>query len=201
MTAHTLTVDIQHYWLAGTGRGSGAMLDAVAHRDAHGLPALPGRHIKGLLRDAVEAAKGWGWPGYDGLAATLFGDRTESSIDEGIIPAPGALRVSDARLDHGLAALLAHKEQAAQRARLFRVLAATRIDRETGTAADQTLRSIEVVVPLRLQAVIEPIPGAQPPADWADRLQAVLPLIPAVGGKRNRGLGRAVLSLHPTPAA
>lgn len=199
MTVQTLTVDIQHYWLSGTGRGGGAMLDAVAHRDAHGLPALPGRHLKGLLRDAVENAQGLGWPGYADLAALLFGDRTEPSAEAGFIPAPGALRVSDARLPADLSAWLAQPAQKSQRPRLFRVLAATRIDPDSGTADNQTLRSVEVVVPLCLQARIEPIPGAQPPADWPQRLRAVLPLITAVGGKRNRGLGRAVLSL--TPAA
>lgn len=200
MSAHILTVDIQHYWLPGTGRGGGAMLDATAHRDPKGLPVLPGRHLKGLLREALESAAAWGWAGYSGLAAQLFGDRTESSVAEGIIPAAGTLRVSDARLPAELASQLANSAHAARRARLarlYRVLAATRIDPDSGTAADQSLRSIEVVVPLRLHARIEPIPGAEPPADWPQRLQAVLPLIPAVGSKRNRGLGRALLSLAP----
>ena len=195
MTEQILTIDIQHYWLAGTGRGSGAMLDAVAHRDADGLPALPGRHVKGLLRDALETAHALGWPGYANLAAALFGDRTETSVASGIIPAPGTLRVSDARVPADIGSWLAHPTRAAQRARLFRVLAATRIDPESGTADNQTLRSVEVVVPLRLQSCIEAIPGAQAPADWPQRLRSVLPIIAAVGGKRNRGMGRAVLEL------
>ena len=100
MTSMTLVVDIHSYWQSGGGRGQGAVLDATAHRDADGLPVLPGRHLKGLLREALEAAERWQWQGYEGLAAKLFGDRTEEAKEklENAKPAPGYLRISDATL-------------------------------------------------------------------------------------------------------
>lgn len=196
MSAYTLHIGLQSYWHAGTGRGLGAAVDAAAYRDSDGLPALPGRHLKGLLRDALEQAQVWRWDGHaDGaLLHSLFGQRTESA-QAGQVPASGLLRVSDARLPDDLCAWLRQDEQRGQRAALFRILQSTAVDDSTGSAKDGSLRGIEVVVPLDLQARIEPLPGVTPPADWAERLREVLPLIPAVGGHRTRGLGRALLSL------
>jgi len=197
MSAYTLHIRLQSYWHAGTGRGLGAAVDAAAYRDGDDLPALPGRHIKGLLRDALEQAQAWGWQGHaDGvLLHSLFGQRTES-LNAGQIPASGLLRVSDARLPGVLCVWLGHDDRRSQRTALFRVVQSTAVDDSTGSAKDGSLRGIEVVVPLDLQARIEPLPGAVPPADWAERLREVLPLIPAVGGHRTRGLGRALLSLE-----
>lgn len=195
MSMQTLCVDIQHFWVSGTGRGSGALLDATAHRDANGLPVVPGRHLKGLLRDAIEAAQEWNWPGYEGMAAALFGDRTEG-VPRGTVPRRGALRVGDARLPDAVIALLTNGAAAKRKDGLFRVLSSTRIDGRSGTAMDQTLRSMEVVVPLQLYSTVETVAGIEAPQDWPRLIRAVLPLISAVGAHRSRGLGRAVLSLQ-----
>lgn len=197
MNAHTLHIRLQNYWHCGTGRGLGAAIDAAAWRDGDDLPAVPGRHLKGLLRDALEQARDWGWSGHaDGsLLRTLFGERTEEDR-AGVPPGSGLIRVSDARLPQALCDWLRHEDRRSQRAALFCVLQSTAVNERTGSAEDRSLRGIEVVVPLDLQAHIEPLPGAQPPADWAERLREVLPLVPAIGGHRTRGLGRALLTLE-----
>lgn len=195
---HVLQVCVRSYWHSGTGRGLGAAVDVAAYRDADNLPALPGRHIKGLLRHALEQAWSWGWAGHaDGsLLHNLLGQRTEQTPD-GQVPSSGLLRVSDARLPDELGAWLSVDERSAERAALFRILQSTAVDEITGSARDRSLRGIEVVVPLDLRAIIEPIPGpGAPPSDWPERLCEVLPLIPAVGGHRTRGLGRAQLTLE-----
>lgn len=197
MSTPTLDIRFQSYWHCGTGRGLGAAVDAAAYRDGDDLPAVPGRHIKGLLRDALEQAQAWGWSGHaDGsMLQTLFGQRTEVDLVDAP-PASGLIRVSDARLPEALCDWLRHEDRRSQRAALFRVMQSTAIDEGSGSAKDGSLRGIEVVVPLELQAHIEPLPGAAPPPDWVDRLREVLPLIPAVGGHRGRGLGRALISLE-----
>ncbi len=201
MSHATLTIDIQGYWHAGGGRGAGAVLDAVVHKDNLGLPLLPGRHLKGLLRDALHRAALWGWDGYDTLAERLFGQTTENHSGEQP-PSPGCLRVSDARLPDELAAWLGSAEEEAknQRAELFRSHYVTAIEHESGTAKTHSLRGIEVTIPLQLQAVIAPLPGREPPLDWIEKLHAVLPLIDAVGAHRSRGLGRAQLMLKEVKA-
>lgn len=200
MTAQHLIVDIRSYWHPGGGRGRGMVLDAAAHRASDGLPALPGRHLKGLLREALEMAQHWQWPGYEGLSARLFGARSGDPGAEGGVPAPGCLRVSDARLPSALADYLRGPPGSGLVPGLFRALYATAVEHESGSARDKSLRGIEVIVPMQVVARIEPIPGREaPPGDWPQRLGKVLPLVPAVGAHRSRGLGRAVLSLEDAP--
>jgi hypothetical protein len=52
-------VEISGWWHAGTGRGGGEDADAVVAKDRYGLPYLPGRHLKGLLRDACLRLEHW----------------------------------------------------------------------------------------------------------------------------------------------
>ncbi len=54
-----LIVEISGWWHAGTGRGGGEDADAVVAKDRYGLPYLPGRHLKGLLRDACLRLERW----------------------------------------------------------------------------------------------------------------------------------------------
>lgn len=197
MDQATLNLDIRHYWHSGAGEGMGAYADAAAWRASDGLPAVPGRQLKGLLRDAVYQAVQYGWC-RDDMDARLFGRRSEEqSSDPEKRPASGCLRVSDALLPEAERAWLAGPDGRALRPHLFRTLYSTAIDDDTGTAKDHSLRGIEVVVPMQLQAVIQTLPGqGDIPEDWRAQLETALPLITAVGGWRSRGLGRVVLALH-----
>jgi len=197
MSGCTLIVDLRSYWHAGAGRGGGAVLDAVVHRDGNGLPVLPGRHLKGLLRDALERAEAYQWPGYTNLATRVFGARAGADRSPDSV---ATVRVGDAALPDELTAWLAGtSEGRALIPNLYRGIYATAVDHDTGTARDMSLRGIEVTVPLELRARIEPVSADGPPPEgWADHLRDVLPLIDAVGAHRTRGLGRAVLSLEET---
>lgn len=201
-----LSVAIRGYWHAGTGRGSGHHLDALVDTDADGLPYLAGRHLKGLLRDAVHRAEIWGLlaPHGDNLTLRLFGSR---GYDEGQpVPRedtePGRLQVGDARLPENLSAWLGHQDQAHLRAGLYRALYSTAVGDE-GVARGRSLRGIQVTVPLDLEAQVRYIPdqlgrhGDALPDCWFSILHECLPLIRAVGANRTRGLGRAVLTLTP----
>ena len=46
-------INILDFWLFGSGRGEGAHIDSTPLLDARGLPYVPGRAVKGLLRDAT----------------------------------------------------------------------------------------------------------------------------------------------------
>ncbi|WP_421621538.1 RAMP superfamily CRISPR-associated protein [Alkalilimnicola ehrlichii] len=197
MKGARLRIDLRSYWHSGGGTSGGATADALVQRDAHGLPVVPGRHLKGLLREAVAAAGDWGWSGYTGLAEHLFGER---SVEGERVPAPGCLRVGDARLRSDLADWLAETEEGrALRPGFYRTLHATAIDHRSGTALDRSLRGVEVTVPLQLVARVTPV-SDRVPAAWMTRLGEVLPLIRAVGAQRSRGLGRAVLTLEEEAA-
>lgn len=190
MTAATLSIDIRSYWHPGTGRGSGYHLDAVTHEGADGLPRLPGRTLKGLLRDAVFRAESWNWGEVPaGSTETLFGALGRE--DRGT--RPGLLRISDATLPAEVAAWLGAMDGKGLVAGLYLEHFSTAIGPD-GIATDRSLRGMRVVVPLELEATIDLVPGvALGGLDWRGLLEAVFPLVPAVGAHRTRGLGRALL--------
>jgi CRISPR/Cas system CSM-associated protein Csm3 (group 7 of RAMP superfamily) len=201
MITKTLKIDISSYWHAGTGSGQGALLNAVVEKDALGLPYLPGRTLKGLLRDAVYRWETFG--GYDdinkdsvSITEQLFGPRGE----EGKSTFTGLIRVSSAKLDDTFYQVIQSIEETKQK-QLIQYLYAehfsTAIDKETGTAIDKSLRGIELIIPTTLYADIAIVDEAQHAhlATHAFTLLAqAFPLIQAVGKHKNRGLGRAHLT-------
>lgn len=197
MNNATLIIDIQSYWHPGTGRGSGFHLDAIAHAGADGVPRLPGRSLKGLLRDALYRAEAWHWPQIAaGTTETLFGSRLKerSGRPDENLSTSGSLRVGDAMLADEIAQYLASPAGRTLVPGLFREHFSTAIE-ATGVAREHSLRGMQVVVPLTLYANLAEVPGIPVPIpDWRERLQAVFPLITAVGAHRTRGFGRARLS-------
>lgn len=198
---YKLSFDIRSYWHAGTGRGSGSHLDAIVQRDAYSLPVLPGRTVKGLLRDAVMQAENLGWlsklPSPRSIAVSpadfLFG-QMPAGDEEVSEHRPGLLRTGSAALPAGMAAWLREDAQAAYRAKLFRELHSTAIDEVTGTAVDKSLRGIEVCIPLTLEAPLSVLHETDWP--WTECIGMALPLLRYIGSKRNRGLGRVSVTLE-----
>lgn len=192
-----LHLELMHYWHVGTGSGRGGHLDAVVRRDELGLPLIPGRSLKGLLREAVRKAHALGWYGNaEDPSTLLFGGSSQAASDG--YSRPGALRVSDARLPSALRdAIAAHSGQ--QRGALvstfYREMFSTAIDEHSGTAREHTLRGIEVAVPCKLVADLEALEPATDP-QWAETVRAALPLLRAVGGHRTRGYGRVRIVLE-----
>ena len=206
------------YWHAGTGRGDGERADAVVQRTADGLPFLPGRTVKGLLRHAVELGRRVGMGIQHEDVVRWFGSAiegpsdTEDRVDRleaaRFSTREGVLRVGSAELGADWAAWArsvgsaarsvarAHGDdpalaQVPELAPLFATLASTSIS-ETGVAAERTLRTLEVAVPMALVAELEGPDGD----GWLAALQRVSPFLRALGSGRNRGLGRVALTLE-----
>ncbi|HIE02318.1 MAG TPA: hypothetical protein EYP59_18890 [Thiotrichaceae bacterium] len=208
---YQLKFQLHSYWRAGTGRGGGAVLDELVHKDAYGLPCLPGRTIKGLLRDAVYRAEMWGLlsdelkQGEGELTQCLFGSNAPVQEETRLETTPGALRVSDAVLDEKLQqyliALLTSLDSENQedglnlRRGFFHHIHATAIEHESGTAKKTSLRGMEVTIPLTLTAQLQVLPHTQLIENWHKELNFCLPLIRAIGSSRSRGLGRVTVTL------
>jgi len=202
---YQLKFNIHTYWRAGTGRGAGALLDEMVHKDANGLPSLPGRTVKGLLRDAVFRAEEWGQVSSGSTINWFGGNALEKGETESRLEIkPGALGVSDALLDDAvrkyLIGLLKDKNQNRQstgkslRQGFFHKIYATAIEHKSGSAKDKSLRGMEVTIPLTLTAqlhVLQPLNDEH----WASHLEKCLPLIRALGTSRSRGLGRVTVEL------
>lgn len=202
MTVRYLHCRFLSYWHPGTGGGLGARLDARA-RTLNGLPVLPGRTLKGVLRDAAGRAEALGW--FNDLPAiggrwtdVLFGRAaTEGSS------VPGILRFGSAELD--AATMCAYRALPADgqvlAARGMRsALHQTAID-ANGVAVEGSLRGIEVFVPMPLVAPIEWIgtPEHPEPALAFTILTRSFALVEGLGAHRTRGLGRVELSLEDKP--
>lgn len=212
--AARLQVELLGFWHPGTGRGEGASADAVVQRDQAGLPFLPGRSVKGLLREAVRLGVEAGVAGLtDELETFLFGSPLPGGIhaDKRVGPLeeqryatlPGSLQVGSARLGAGRSAqgrwcAYARTDEGERLARsLVTTFSSTRL--EGGVASDGTLRTIEVVVPVTLSAELrvggEAAEGR--PIPWESLDEAVQVFLRALGSHRNRGMGRCRARILP----
>ena len=191
-----LVFHIKSFWHAGTGRGKSQALDMLVHKDSRNLPLLPGKTVKGLVRDAVNRAEHWGQVS-PGLTAALFGFRKPgtSRFDS----TPGALAFDDAQLPRAFREW-AFTQDAAVLQGLYQEIHATQINPETGCAQKNSLRGMEVTIPLTLTA---PIHRCDQETlirfpEWPGELKKCLPLIRGLGVSRTRGLGRCKVVLEET---
>ncbi|MEX0914939.1 MAG: RAMP superfamily CRISPR-associated protein [Wenzhouxiangellaceae bacterium] len=214
-TAEWLTIDIRTFWHAGTGKSSGSYLDALAERNRDGLPVLPGRHIKGLLRDAYRhafaldrierlpdsLAAALEKSGIGTLEELLFGSISDKEIRTRT--RPGMLRVSSGQLP--LSERAALNAEPTLKPFLYFELFSTAID-ANGVASTDSLRGIEAAAPTRLIARLDLELTATEPShleaqqallddecrwEWLD---PALAMMDAVGASRHRGMGEAVIT-------
>ena len=194
-----LRIDLVEPWHAGSGRGDGPGADALVIRDAAGLPYLPGKTLKGLLREALELVTACGRGGGSSVVDELFGSTGDSTALAGarrFTTTEGRLFVGSAHLGRDAeerrrwAAWAQGRPELVEK--LFTLISSTKIDAD-GVASDQTLRTIQYAVPVTLFAEVEP-KGELPP-EWRVQLAAALPLVRSLGTRRNRGFGRCTLRL------
>jgi CRISPR/Cas system CSM-associated protein Csm3 (group 7 of RAMP superfamily) len=171
-------------WHCGSGLCSGADVDELALKDSRRLPYIPGRTLKGLLREAACALGTWsGDPSWQTFRKTCFGEQSDATSplsDQGCCCFSDA--VLSARLQDSLAA------DAEKAAALFRKVSSTAIN-ENGQAEDYSLRKTEVAVPLSLFAEIDGCEAGDVP-----KLEQCMQWIKRLGSDRHRGFGRCQFS-------
>lgn len=203
-----LRFDISSYWRVGSGKGSDAIADAMILRDSNGLPHIPGKAIKGLLRDAMTLASVSGAVAssqiekWFGSALAGFDEHANSGDDQERILEEGRFKSSEGCLWFGSAKLSKEWQDWASAASdedkkdvlaaLVVLQASTAIDRD-GVAKEHSLRTAEAAVPMTLTAELR---GPSDDEQWVKDVKACLPLIRALGSNRNRGLGRVQISLE-----
>ncbi len=186
-TKMRLKISILSYWHAGSGFGRGADADALVLKDRQGLPYLPGRSVKGLLREGMQTCEDSGIVPA-GRTGALFGFAAQEGNPAASVP--GLLAVSDAQLPRAEREWLSSGQGKGDRQAMYDVLASTSLD-DQGLARDRTLRTIEVCVPLELTAEV-----TGPAGGWKDDLYKACTVIRGLGCHRNRGLGRCRFSLQ-----
>ena len=152
------------YWHCSSGLSGGSSADALVIRDSKGLPFVPGKTIKGHIKEACEILYG----SKSDFVKRCFG------LENRVI---GKAHFTDAYFPY--------KIDKSKVSYLFDRLTFTAIDKESGVADDDTLRSIEVVVPLELEGEIIGLSQED-----EEMIIPALSMVKRIGLMRHRGLGR-----------
>ena len=165
-------------WHCGSGLSAGADLDTLVVKDENELPFIPGRTLKGLIREAVEEYVFFCNKDLDAEVEKTFGHEYATVVDDIV---RGEAFFTNAELaDEEKNAI---KKMQLQKF-LYKAKASTKID-ENGVADDHSLRRMEVVVPCTLYAEIHDIAPSM-----VEVVTQAVGLIKRLGVNRNRGLGR-----------
>lgn len=164
-------------WHAGSGLSSGADADSVVIKDKNNLPYLPGKTIKGLLKDIFEDFKEV-QPTLvnDDFIKTYFGNYINNQKES----QQGKLFFSNAELNNKEKSEIS-KDMSNL---LYRNIVSTKIG-ENGVAENSSLRTMQVCVPVLLEAYIDGVLETD-----VEKFKKALKCIRHLGANRNRGFGR-----------
>ena len=164
-------VQFLDYWHLSSGLSAGAKLDSSVVKDKNNLPYLPGKTLKGLAREMAELQQN------DEFLKVCFGSK---GVDMGVC------YFSNGTIDTNV-----QKEIVANKLQdnLYDEIASTKI--KDGVAVDNSLREIEVVIPITLQGEITNIPK-----EYMPLIKKSLKMIKRMGLNRNRGLGRCEIEVE-----
>jgi CRISPR/Cas system CSM-associated protein Csm3 (group 7 of RAMP superfamily) len=176
-------------WHAGSGLTSGSDLDALVIKDKKGLPYIPGRTLKGLLREAAEELVKLNHCD-ETFMKTVFGIPSSKSEDKTEVNDPeqhgvtkkGECFFSNAKLSNELCKASVEKELAPF---YYRAISSTSINGKSGVAEKHSLRRMQTTIPCVLKAEIMNIDDK-----YKDQIEACFKWIKRLGQNRNRGLGR-----------
>lgn len=173
-------IEMMSEWHVGSGLDAGADADALVLKDEIKLPYIPGKTIKGLLKDSLSeicTVKSE----YTDLVNQVFGfkNKEESSTE-------GNAYFTNAKLSETEQLEIVTNNLSSQ---LYKNIASTRI-KKNGVAKEDSLRTMQVCIPLTLKGSIETeVENAK------EILEKAMKWTRYLGVGRNRGLGRCKFSL------
>lgn len=180
-----ITLKIQFFspWHCGSGLSAGADNDALVIKNSQGLPFVPGKTIKGLVREAVED-----YAALSGIHLPIeeaFG--VEASTEGSSSTQKGYLFFTNAELSQ-------EEQEAITSTDAQEYLYINKVETsiaENGITKEHSLRTIETTVPCTLYASILHVDDA-----LMNALEPALGLIKHMGTERNRGLGRCLFTIE-----
>jgi len=175
------TIEMLSDWHVGSGLDLGADADILVLKNEYGLPYIPGKTIKGLLKDSLNEICAVSNSINIEVVNTIFGfAKEEEASTEGKVYFSNAELKQEEKLEIITNKLSSH---------LFKNIASTRI-MENGIAQPNSLRTMEVCIPLTLTGIIETeVPEAE------EIFKTAFKWTRNLGVNRNRGLGRCKFSI------
>jgi len=175
-------------WHTGSGLDSATNANSLVKKDDHGQPYIPGKTIKGLIKDAVEDMIEVGQAKEEALIR-IFGKLkkdVDPNIDENQVSHSGVAFFSNVKISDLEAQEIKTNNLTPF---LYRNIASTAIG-ANGVAEGKSLRVTEVTTPLNLQGYISNLNQ-----DDCDLLNKAVLLVRRLGVNRNRGLGRCKVTV------
>ena len=174
------TIQFFSFWHCGSGLAAGADVDALVVKDKDGLPIVPGKTMKGLVREAVESIIALKKEDKQSLiknAFGYFGDAENTCM--------GSMFFTNAEIEESeRRAIIDNNLQKY----MYSSASSTAIT-SSGIAKEHSLRKVEVVVPCTLEGKIKGVPQ-----DLVTNILDALKYIKRLGVNRNRGLGRCKIN-------
>ena len=186
-------------WHVSSGIGDSYRADSVLVKDRDGLPYIPGRAVKGALREGAHRLTE-ARPDLKAAEDAFWGTRNNSAESN----RTGILHVSSARLPRDLREAFAAAPDS-EKPSLVRDLTIVRrqtaLD-ERGNTIDHSLRSLECgIAGLTFKADLD-IDGGDIPEKWIIAyMTCVCAAVRSIGGSRSRGLGACRVCLDGIDAA
>lgn len=184
-------------WHCGSGLGAGADVDALVVKDSDCLPFIPGKTVKGLLREAVkdiihyrtsadpeEEAR---LNAYRDMAFGVFDD-SEGKDDGRPKMTRGSAYFTNAQLPESERRYIIKEVLWPY---LYRTVSSTKID-EKGIAEDHSLRRTETTVPCILEGEIIDLPDEEV---FLGIIKDAFRYVKRLGQNRNRGFGRCSFTI------
>ena len=169
------------YWHTSSGLSAGAKLDSSVVKDSDELPYLSGKTIKGLVREMADI-----FSDCDFINKCFGGSskKEDTCYSEKYKGKEGECYFSNATLNKDKKDKKDEIVSNNLQDNLYSVIASTKM--ENGIAVDDSLREIEVVIPISLYGEILDIDSHED----KEKLLKALKMIKRIGLNRNRGLGR-----------
>lgn len=174
------------YWHCGSGLSAGADVDLLTIKDEDDLPFVPGKTIKGLLREASETLASLA---PDRYPAPEKIEEIYGKANDGSSMLQGYAFFSNADFPKEDKDFIIKKKYARS---LFTSVSSTAID-DAGIAKEHSLRRMEVALPCILTGEILNFPD-----DCKKLMVDSMAFVKRLGANRNRGLGRCRFTITGT---
>lgn len=181
-----LKIKLYSFWATGTGKAGGS-LDSIVLKDKDNLPYIPGKTLKGLLRDAYAEIGGKN-------EETLFG-HSKAGVNDYLKKsdlATGILRFNSAKVLENRSEIIQYSNF------LYHTKTAISLD-GNGQAEHQSVRKNEMTIPIALEVDLyykNIIPEEKDNLKYTEEIIKACKMLRLLGEKRYRGLGRCKIEVE-----